>query len=62
MKDLKIVFMGTPSFAANVLEGILSKYSVSLVVCQPDNERNRKARKRKINKKNYTNNKLFVKT
>lgn len=42
MKDLKIVFMGTPSFAANVLEGILSKYSVSLVVCQPDNERNRK--------------------
>ncbi|MFV0246786.1 MAG: methionyl-tRNA formyltransferase [Mycoplasmatales bacterium] len=33
----KIVFMGTPIFAANILEHIISKgYNVSLVVSQPD--------------------------
>ncbi len=34
--DLKIVFMGTPDFAVPVLEGLISSYSVCLVVSQPD--------------------------
>lgn len=33
---MKIVFMGTPNFAVNILEGLIEKYKVSLVVTQPD--------------------------
>lgn len=33
---MKIVFMGTPSFAVNVLQGLIDNYDVSLVVSQPD--------------------------
>jgi len=36
MKPLKIVFMGTPNFAAHILEGIIPYVEVSLVVTQPD--------------------------
>ena len=33
---MRIVFMGTPEFSVNVLEGILEKHDVVLVVTQPD--------------------------
>ena len=33
---MRIVFMGTPEFSVNVLEGILEKHEVCLVVTQPD--------------------------
>lgn len=33
---MKIVFMGTPSFGAKVLESLLTKHEVVLVVTQPD--------------------------
>ena len=41
MKDLKVVFMGTPEFALPVLEGLNEKYTVVGVVCQPDKPSNR---------------------
>ena len=41
-KELKIVFMGTPSFAVPILEGLIENYTVELVVCQPDRKKNRK--------------------
>ena len=31
-----IIFMGTPTFGATILEAIASKHSVKLVVTQPD--------------------------
>ena len=33
---MKIVFMGTPDFSVNVLNGLIENYDVSLVVTQPD--------------------------
>lgn len=33
---MKIVFMGTPEFASNILEGLIEKYEVVGVVSQPD--------------------------
>lgn len=33
---MKIVFMGTPEFSVNVLEGLLEKHEIVLVVTQPD--------------------------
>ena len=42
MKNIKIVFMGTPSFAVPILEGLIENYNVELVVCQPDRKKNRK--------------------
>lgn len=36
VKDLKIVYMGTPHFSAVVLEGLNKKYKVRAVVSQPD--------------------------
>lgn len=39
---MKIVFMGTPSFAVPVLEELIKKYEVVLVVTQPDKEVGRK--------------------
>ena len=44
-KELKIVFMGTPSFAVPILEGLIENYKVELVVCQPDRKKNRKVRR-----------------
>lgn len=35
-KELKIVYMGTSSFSATVLEGLLTKYNVRAIVTQPD--------------------------
>lgn len=36
MKDIKVVFMGTPLFAVPVLEGLIANYDVIGVVSQPD--------------------------
>ena len=41
-EKLKVVFMGTPSFAVPILEGLINNYNVVLVVCQPDRKKNRK--------------------
>ncbi len=38
----KVIFMGTPLFATNVLQKLIDNYDVSLVVCQPDKEVGRK--------------------
>ena len=39
---MKIVFMGTPDFAAGVLEAVIrAKYEVVLVVTQPDKPKGR---------------------
>lgn len=42
MKNIKVVFMGTPSFAVPILEAIIKEYNVVMVVCQPDREKDRK--------------------
>lgn len=42
MKDIKVVFMGTPSFAYPVLESLIDNYNVVMVVSQPDREKDRK--------------------
>ena len=42
MKDLKVVFMGTPSFSVPVLEGLIENTNVIGVVTQPDKEVGRK--------------------
>jgi len=39
---LKIVFMGTPEFAATILDSLAKEYEVVLVVSQPDKEVGRK--------------------
>ncbi len=40
-KELQIVFMGTPSFAVPILEGLIDNYKVRAVVTQPDRKGNR---------------------
>lgn len=42
MKNLKVIFMGTPSFAVPVLEKLIENTDVIMVVCQPDKEKDRK--------------------
>ena len=42
MKDKRIVFMGTPTFAVPVLKSLIENYNVVLVVSQPDREKDRK--------------------
>ena len=42
MSKLKILFMGTPDFSVNVLEGLIENYDVVGVVTQPDKEVGRK--------------------
>ena len=42
MKDIKVIFMGTPSFAVPILESLIKNYNVIMVVCQPDKEKDRK--------------------
>lgn len=42
MKDLKVVFMGTPEFAVPILESLIENTNVVLVVCQPDKEKDKK--------------------
>ena len=42
-KDIRIVFMGTPEFASNVLKGLVeNNYNIVGVVSQPDKEVGRK--------------------
>jgi len=38
MKDLKVLFMGTPDFSVNVLKGLIENCDVVGVVTQPDRE------------------------
>lgn len=42
MKDLKVVFMGTPTFSVPILKELIDNYHVVLVVSQPDREKDRK--------------------
>ena len=42
MKNIRVVFMGTPSFAVPILESLIDNYNVVMVVCQPDRKKNRK--------------------
>lgn len=42
MKNLKVVFMGTPTFSVPILEALIEKTNVVLVVSQPDREKDRK--------------------
>ena len=38
MKDIKVIFMGTPEFAVPVLQGLIENTNVIMVVTQPDKE------------------------
>lgn len=42
MKNLKVVFMGTPTFSVPILESLIENTNVVLVVSQPDREKDRK--------------------
>lgn len=42
MKDIKVVFMGTPDFSVPILQGLIDNYNVVGVVTQPDKEVGRK--------------------
>lgn len=42
MEKLKILFMGTPDFSVNILQGLIDNYDVVGVVTQPDKEVGRK--------------------
>ena len=42
MKKLKVVFMGTPTFAVPILNTLIQNTNVVLVVSQPDREKDRK--------------------
>lgn len=42
MKNIKVVFMGTPEFCVPVLEGLIENYQVVGIVTQPDKEVGRK--------------------
>lgn len=41
---MRVVFLGTPGFAATVLGALAKKYEVVAAVCQPDREKDRKGR------------------
>lgn len=42
MKNIRVVFMGTPDFSVPVLEGLIEEYEVVAVVTQPDKKVGRK--------------------
>lgn len=42
LKDIRVVFMGTPTFAVPILESLIESYNVVMVVCQPDRKKDRK--------------------
>ena len=42
LSDLKVVFMGTPSFAVPILEMLINKTNVIMVVCQQSKKKDRK--------------------
>ncbi len=41
MKNIKVVYMGTPLFSVNPLKGLIENYNVIAVVTQPDKEKGR---------------------
>ena len=43
-ENIKVVFMGTPSFAVPILKNLIENYNVVLVVCQPDRNKDRKGK------------------
>lgn len=44
MKNLKVIFMGTPTFAVPTLELLIKNYNVVLVVSQPDKDKDKKGK------------------
>ena len=42
MKNLKVVFMGTPTFSVPILKELIANCNVLMVVSQPDREKDRK--------------------
>ena len=42
MKDINVIFMGTPNFSVPILEKLIENTNVIMVVCQPDKEKDRK--------------------
>lgn len=42
MKNIRVIFMGTPDFAVPILEALIKEYNVVMVVSQPDREKDRK--------------------
>jgi len=42
MKNLKVIFMGTPTFSVPILEALIKETNVIMVVSQPDREKDRK--------------------
>ena len=42
MKDLKVIFMGTPEFCVPILNSLIKNYNVIAVVTQPDKKVGRK--------------------
>lgn len=42
IKDLRVIFMGTPSFAVPILEMLIEKTNVIMVVCQQSRKKDRK--------------------
>lgn len=42
MKNLRVVFMGTPTFSVPILKKLIDNYNVIMVVSQPDREKDRK--------------------
>ncbi len=42
MKDLKVIFMGTPEFCVPILDGLIKNYNLLAVVTQPDKATGRK--------------------
>ena len=42
MKNLKVVFMGTPTFSVPILKSLIENTNVLMVVSQPDREKDRK--------------------
>lgn len=42
MNDIKVIFMGTPTFSVPVLENLIKETNVILLVSQPDREKDRK--------------------
>ena len=60
MKNLKVIFMGTPEFCVPILDALIENYNVIAVVTQPDKEVGRKRKityspiKKKAIEKNVT--------
>ena len=56
ISDKRIVFMGTPAFAANILEGLIKNgFNIVGAVCQPDKEYGRKRQLRACEVKQLCN-------